>query len=52
VLARKEAFIKRLGLVIGYLTQRDICRSRYLASYFGVPAAEDCGTCDVCRGRL
>jgi ATP-dependent DNA helicase RecQ len=51
VLARKEVYTTRLGRVIEYLTQRDVCRSRYLAAYFGSAVVSDCGVCDVCVAR-
>ena len=34
--------------MLGYATEHDTCRSRYLLHYFGDDSA-DCGHCDVCR---
>lgn len=32
-----------------YVSSGDICRARFLISYFGQEDVADCGTCDVCR---
>ena len=40
----------RLGDVQQY-AERMMCRRRYLLSYFGEKADDDCGTCDFCLGR-
>ena len=34
-----------------YVTETDECRSRHLLRYFGQEESEDCGNCDICRGR-
>ncbi len=45
----KKAFITRIQQFIGYLQgQPPICRSIYLAKYFGEKAAKPCGICDIC----
>ena len=45
----KKAFIERVQQFIAYLQgQPVICRSIYLAKYFGEKAAKPCGICDIC----
>ena len=45
----KKAFIERIKQFIGYLQgQTAICRSVYLAKYFGEKEAKPCGICDIC----
>ena len=41
----------RLEAMEAYLRDSDTCRSRQLLAYFGQTETDDCGTCDVCRGR-
>ena len=40
---------ERAEAIIGYASEEDECRSRYLVAYFGQEDGADCGTCDVCR---
>ena len=45
----KKAFITRIQQFVGYIQgQPPICRSIYLAAYFGEKAAKPCGICDIC----
>ncbi len=45
----KKAFIERINQFIGYLQGTPkICRSVYLAKYFGEKGAKSCGICDIC----
>jgi len=45
----KKAFIERIKQFIGYLQSNPlVCRSIYLASYFGEKDARPCGICDIC----
>ena len=44
---RREVYRKRIEAMTGYMTQQDMCRSRYLLRYFNDDAG-DCGGCDVC----
>ena len=37
--------------MIDYVSEEDVCRSRFLLEYFGQTESADCGKCDVCRGR-
>lgn len=46
---RKERLEKRIEKVLEYTTEKYICRSRMLLTYFGEKGTKDCGTCDVCR---
>jgi ATP-dependent DNA helicase RecQ len=45
----KKAFIERIQQFIAYLQgQPPICRSIYLAKYFGEKGSKPCGICDIC----
>ncbi|MGZ3910403.1 MAG: RecQ family ATP-dependent DNA helicase [Flavisolibacter sp.] len=44
---RKEVFIHRVQAMTDYIGTAS-CRSRFIAQYFGDPAAGDCGVCDNC----
>jgi len=45
----KKGFVERIKQFIGYLkAQPDICRSIYLAKYFGEKGSNACGICDIC----
>lgn len=46
---RKERFQKKIEAVIGYVTQENKCRSRFLLEYFGEKNTNPCQQCDVCR---
>lgn len=48
---RRERLAKRIEKVLEYTTEKYICRSRILLTYFGEKGTKDCGTCDVCRSR-
>lgn len=48
---RKEAYEKRIGAMIDYVSATDKCRSRMLLHYFGERNMHDCGQCDVCLSR-
>ena len=45
---RKGMFQKRIESIISYVKETEKCRSRMLIDYFGQPAENDCGICDVC----
>ena len=45
---RKGMFQKRIESIISYVKETEECRSRKLIDYFGQPAENDCGICDVC----
>jgi ATP-dependent DNA helicase RecQ len=45
----KKAFIERIKQFIGYLQAKPlVCRSIYLANYFGEKGPKACGICDIC----
>jgi ATP-dependent DNA helicase RecQ len=48
---RKEQFVKRIGSVVNYATNSDLCRSHQLLRYFGEHHTQDCEQCDVCIGH-
>lgn len=37
--------------MIEYVSEEDVCRSRFLLAYFGQEESEDCGNCDICRKK-
>jgi ATP-dependent DNA helicase RecQ len=43
---------ERVASVIQYLKSEKMCRSRFLAEYFGQKDTADCGKCDVCKEKL
>ena len=47
----QERAHERIGAMLDYAAETDTCRPRRLLAYFGQTETEDCGTCDVCRGR-
>lgn len=50
VQSAKKRAEKRLRYMLRY-ARSTTCRRRFLRMYFGEPAPEKCGTCDVCMGR-
>jgi ATP-dependent DNA helicase RecQ len=47
---KKRAEIK-MNAMIGYITEKDRCRSQMLLGYFGEKSSHRCGVCDYCRNR-
>ncbi len=45
---RRDDYIRRIEAILGYATEEEYCRSRYLLDYFGDDEADNCGQCDVC----
>lgn len=45
----KKAAMGRMEKMVDYISEDDMCRSRYLLEYFGQTESSDCGTCDICR---
>lgn len=48
---RKQQFQERIAAMIGYIVEREQCRSQYIATYFGDDTTRPCGICDNCRNR-
>lgn len=48
----QETYHKRMETMIEYVTEEDVCRSRFLLAYFGQSESTDCGKCDVCRRNI
>lgn len=48
----QETYHKRMETMIEYVTEEDVCRSRFLLTYFGQSESADCGKCDVCRRNI
>ena len=44
----KEKALTRIKSVVNYVTEKNICRSRLLLSYFNETDFNDCQFCDVC----
>lgn len=44
----KQKAKERLDAMTNYIQEKEICRSKYLTSYFGDNESGDCGACDVC----
>jgi len=40
-----------MAAMLGYISNKKICRSAYLLNYFGEKTAEKCGTCDICTKK-
>lgn len=45
---RKKQYEKRIGAMLEYATNDEVCRPRQLLHYFGESTIHDCGQCDVC----
>jgi ATP-dependent DNA helicase RecQ len=50
-LQRKKLFAERVQNMVRYVTMTDICRSQYIAGYFGDGKVKDCSYCDNCLAR-
>lgn len=48
----QETYHKRMETMIEYVTEEDVCRSRFLLAYFGQSESADCSKCDVCRRNI
>ena len=42
---------RRAETMLEYVSEGELCRSRFLLNYFGQSESADCGTCDLCRSR-
>ncbi len=50
--ALKQRHAERTAVMIAYLYNMDVCRTKMLLSYFNEQKADDCGHCDVCRQKI
>jgi ATP-dependent DNA helicase RecQ len=48
---RRRRTEKRVGKVIEYITDLQICRTRMLLRYFGEKSDENCRICDICLSK-
>lgn len=48
IFQRKQAFERRLGAMINYITEGYACRSKLIAAYFDDKNVKRCGVCDNC----
>jgi ATP-dependent DNA helicase RecQ len=48
---RRERFVQRSAIILNYLNDRSLCRSRLLLAYFGETDSPSCGHCDACLSR-
>jgi len=46
-----DSYVSRTRAMLDYANETDVCRSRFLVSYFGQELSSDCGTCDICRTK-
>lgn len=47
-LKRKQHFNDRLQAIIAYIRNRELCRGKIIAAYFGAQQIKSCGICDTC----
>ncbi|MEC3966876.1 ATP-dependent DNA helicase RecQ [Flagellimonas halotolerans] len=40
-----------MAAMLGYVSNKKVCRNIYLLNYFGEKTAEKCGTCDICTKK-
>nr|WP_321413099.1 ATP-dependent DNA helicase RecQ [uncultured Allomuricauda sp.] len=40
-----------MAAMLGYVSNKKLCRSLYLLNYFGEKTNEKCGTCDICTKK-
>ncbi|MBA4743767.1 MAG: RecQ family ATP-dependent DNA helicase [Muricauda sp.] len=40
-----------MAAMLGYVSNKKVCRSVYLLNYFGEKTTEKCGTCDICTKK-
>lgn len=48
---RRTQYEKRIYTMIQYVTDRDLCHSRFLLRYFGEQETRNCGLCDICHNE-
>jgi ATP-dependent DNA helicase RecQ len=45
---RMERYTQRIGSILSYVEEKQICRSQQLLAYFGQRQETPCGECDIC----
>lgn len=45
---RKDLATQKLNAMIGYATNKHVCRSKVLVEYFNEFTSDNCGLCDIC----
>jgi ATP-dependent DNA helicase RecQ len=48
---RRERYQTRIGAMLEYANEDQVCRSKQLLLYFGQKDAPNCGKCDVCLSK-
>ncbi|MEI6086348.1 MAG: DNA helicase RecQ [Bacteroidota bacterium] len=48
--AQTKILLKKLDQMVQFCETKR-CRRKYLLNYFGEPAADNCGSCDICLGH-
>jgi len=48
LLLRKQAYSERIGMMLKYIGQSDVCRGSFIGAYFGDERVKACGICDNC----
>ena len=48
---RKQKFVERIATTSRYVSEKNECRSRFIASYFGDHDVRNCGICDNCLNQ-
>lgn len=49
--SRNNLKVSQLHSVLGYVTNKDTCKSKLILAYFGEKKATDCGICSYCVAR-
>ncbi|MCF0199745.1 MAG: RecQ family zinc-binding domain-containing protein, partial [Bacteroidaceae bacterium] len=48
---RKQQYDRRIQQMIAYVSDKDVCHSRFLLNYFGETDTQDCNNCEICRAN-
>ena len=48
LLLRKQAYSERIGMMLKYIGQSEVCRGSFIGAYFGDERVKACGICDNC----